>query len=80
MRCRRTNAVCVGSVKMNQMFFRLWGVDEHRCNKLERVDRLAVVDMVSGFGLVNSKCTWTNRFRPKGGRRSLVIATKKKRC
>ena len=55
MRCRRTNAVCVGSVKMNQMFFGLWGVDEHPCNKLERVDRLAVVDIVSGFGLVNKE-------------------------
>ncbi len=40
---------------MNQMFFGLWGVDEHPCNKLERVDRLAVVDIVSGFGFINEE-------------------------
>jgi len=40
---------------MNQMFVGLWNVDEHPCDKLERVDRLAVVDIVSGFGLINEE-------------------------
>ncbi len=40
---------------MNQMFVGLWDVDEHSGEKLERVDRLAVVDIVAGFGLINEE-------------------------
>ena len=43
---------------MNQMLVGLWDVDEHPGEKLERplrVDRLAVVDIVAGFGLINEE-------------------------
>ncbi len=40
---------------MNQMLVGLWDVDEHSGEKLERVDRLAVVDIVAGFGLINEE-------------------------
>ena len=43
---------------MNQMLVGLWDVDEHPGEKLERplrVDRLAVVDIVAGFGLINKE-------------------------
>ncbi len=40
---------------MNQMLFGLWDVDEHARDKIERVDRLAVVDIVAGFGLINEE-------------------------
>ena len=40
---------------MNQMLVGLWDVDEHSGEKLERVDRLAVVAIVSGFGLINEE-------------------------
>ena len=52
-RSRRTNAVGVGPVKMNQMLFWFWDVDEHARDKLKWVDRLAVVDIVARFGLIN---------------------------
>jgi len=38
---------------MNQMLLELWDMDEHLCDKIEWVDRLAVVDIVSGLGLIN---------------------------
>ena len=37
------------------MLVGLWDVDEHSGEKLERVDRLAVVDIVAGFGLINEE-------------------------
>ena len=40
---------------MNQMSLGLWNVDEHTRDKLKWVDRLAVVDIVSGFGLINKE-------------------------
>jgi len=40
---------------MNEMLVGLWDVDEHSGEKLERVDRLAVVDIVAGFGLINEE-------------------------
>ncbi len=40
---------------MNQMFLGLWNVDEHTRDKLKWVDRLAVVDIVAGFGLINEE-------------------------
>ncbi len=43
---------------MNQMLVGLWDVDEHPGEKLERplrVVRLAVVDIVAGFGLINEE-------------------------
>ena len=40
---------------MNQMLVGLWDVDEHAGEKLERVDRLAVVDIVACFGLINEE-------------------------
>ena len=40
---------------MNQMLVGLWDVDEHSGEKLERVDRLAVVDIVACFGLINEE-------------------------
>ncbi len=40
---------------MNQVFFGLWNVYEHARDKLKRVDRLAVVNIVSGFGLINEE-------------------------
>ena len=40
---------------MDQVFFGLWNVYEHARDKLERVDRLAVVNIVSGFGLINEE-------------------------
>ncbi len=40
---------------MNQGFFGFWNVYEHARDKLERVDRLAVVNIVSGFGLINEE-------------------------
>ena len=55
MRSRRTNAVGIGAVKMNQVFFGLWNVYEHARDKIERVDRLAVVGIVSGFGLIDEE-------------------------
>jgi len=54
-RSRRTNAVGVGPVKMNQMLFGFWDVDEHARDKLKWVDRLAVVDIVASFGLINKE-------------------------
>ena len=43
---------------MNPMLVGLWDVDEHSGEKLERVDRLAVVDIVAGFGLINEETRW----------------------
>ncbi len=40
---------------MNQMLFRLRYVDEHARDKLKWVDRLAVVDIVAGLGLINKE-------------------------
>ncbi len=43
---------------MNPMLVGLWDVDEHSGETLERplrVDRLAVVDIVAGFGLINEE-------------------------
>ena len=40
---------------MNQMLVGLWDVDEHSGEKLERVDRPAVIDIVAGFGLINEE-------------------------
>lgn len=40
---------------MNQMFLGLWNVYEHPRDKLEWVDRLAVVGVVSGFGLIDEE-------------------------
>ena len=40
---------------MNQMFLGLWNVDEHTRDKLKWVDRLFVVDIVSGFWLINKE-------------------------
>ncbi len=40
---------------MNQMFLGLWNVDEHAREKLKWVDRLAVVDIVAGFALINKE-------------------------
>jgi len=50
---------------MNQMLVGLWDVDEHSGEKLERVDRLAVVDIVAGFGLINEETRW--RMIPTSG-------------
>ncbi len=40
---------------MNQMLVGLWDVDEHARDKLRWVDRLVVVDIVSGFGFMNEE-------------------------
>ncbi len=40
---------------MNQMLFGLWDVDKHARDKLKWVDRLAVVDIVAGLGLINKE-------------------------
>ncbi len=40
---------------MNQVFFGHWNVYEHARDKLKRVDRLPVVDIVAGFGLINKE-------------------------
>ena len=40
---------------MNQMLFWFWDVDEHTRDKLKWVDRLAVVDIVASFGLINKE-------------------------
>ena len=40
---------------MNQMLLGLWDVDEHARDKLRWVDRLVVVDIVSGFGFMNEE-------------------------
>ncbi len=43
---------------MNEMIVGLWDVDEHSGEKLERpprVDRLVVVDIVAGLGLINEE-------------------------
>ncbi len=40
---------------MNQMLVGLGDVDEHSGKKLERVDRLAVVDIVACFGLITEE-------------------------
>ncbi len=45
----------IGATKMNQMLVGLWDVDEHSGEKLERVDRRAVVAIVACFGLINEE-------------------------
>ncbi len=50
---------------MNEMLVGLWDVDEHPCEKLERVDRLAVVDIVSGFGLINEETRFRMITKPR---------------
>ncbi len=55
MRHGGANAVGVGPIKMNQVLVGLGDVDEHAGEKFERVERLAVVDLLSGFGLINEE-------------------------
>ena len=40
---------------MHEMLVGLRDVDEHAGKKLKRVDRLAVADIMSGFGLINEE-------------------------
>ena len=61
---------------MNQMFLGLWNVYEHPRDKLEWVDRLAVVGIVSGFGLIDEEAGF--RMITKSGQihwRALQVAS-----
>ncbi len=40
---------------MHEMLVGLGDVDEHAGEKLQRIDRLDVVDLLSGFGLINKE-------------------------
>ena len=55
MRHGGANAVGIGPIEMHEMLVGLRDVDEHSGEKLERVDGLAVADIMSGFGLINEE-------------------------
>jgi len=53
MRHGGAHAVGVGPIQMNQVLVGLGDVDEHTGEKFERVERLGVAGILSGFGLIN---------------------------
>ena len=55
MRHGGARTVGVGPIEMNEMLVWLGDVDEHTGKKLQRVDGLVVVDLLSGFWLINEE-------------------------
>ncbi len=62
--------------RMHEMRVGLGDVDEHAGEKFERVERLAVVDLLSGFGLINEEAGFS--VKAKAGQvhgRSVQVAS-----
>lgn len=52
---RRTQAVGIGPVEMDEMLSGLGDMDEHSCHELQGVKERLVIDFVAGFWLVEEK-------------------------
>ena len=54
-RSRRTQAVGIGPVEMDEMLSSLGDMDEHSSQELQGVEKRLVIDLVAGFWLVEEK-------------------------